>query len=66
MHADEVTVDYAANIKDGLMKSIHLMPWRPNSLPLDSPMWEEMTEHALPQIKVQYVTLYLVHFLVLY
>ena len=50
--ADEVTVDYAANLKDGLMKSIQLLPWKPDSLPLDSPLWEEMSDFSIPEIKV--------------
>ena len=54
--ADEVTVDYAANLKEGLMKSIHLLPWKPDSLPLDSPLWEEMSDFSIPEIKVSSFT----------
>ena len=54
--ADEVTVDYAANLKEGLMKSIHLLPWKPDSLPLDHPLWEKMSDFSLPEIKVSSFT----------
>ena len=54
--ADEVTVDYTANLKEGLMKSIHLLPWKPDSLPLDHPLWEEMSDFSLPEIKVSSFT----------
>ena len=48
LSADEVTVDYTANLKERLMKSISLLPWKPDSLPLDSPLWEEMSDFSLP------------------
>ena len=50
LSADEVTVDYTANLKERLMKSIHLLPWKPDSLPLDSPLWEEMSDFSLPEV----------------
>ena len=52
LSADEVTVNYAANLNEGLMKSIHLLPWILNCLSLDNPLWNEMADFSLSKIKV--------------
>ena len=30
--------------------SIYLLPWKPDALPLDSPLREEMSDFSLPEI----------------
>ena len=54
IHSDAVTVDMAPNIQAGLLRAIHLLPWRPDSLLAhDHFVWEEVKMFTVPPPKVQ-------------
>jgi tubulin--tyrosine ligase-like protein 12 len=52
-YGEPATVDYALNTSSELLRTILLLPWRPDSLTLDSPLWEELPNFKIPPVKLR-------------